>query len=142
MRVNDLKEEVPVTKTINWIIPRRMRLYIEKGIERVVWVDLAKIDEKWKLDGNFYVGPFGKSGNPIQGRYERFDNWIKAGEPVEMSEMGLGYRDLPSFTNGRHRLSWMRDHGAKAVPVVTPIDGADRFEEMFGSKLRKTVVTV
>jgi hypothetical protein len=141
MRLREL-EENPVTFEVNWVIPRRMHLYIDKGIERVVWVDVVKIDERWKLDRNFYVGPQAQTGSPIKGRYERFDNWRKSGEAVEMPEMGLGYRDLPSFTNGRHRFAWMRDHGAQAVPVVTPVDGADRFEEMFGSNLRKTIVTV
>lgn len=127
-------------QTVKWVIPRRMQVYIDNGSEKVVWVDVDKIDQKWKLDRNFYVGP-GGSGAAIKGRYERFDNWIQGGQPVEMSEMGMGYRDLPSFTNGRHRLAWMRDHGAKAVPVVTPTAEADRFEELFGSSHRQTNIT-
>ena len=139
MRLYELEHE-PTTFPVNWKVPRRMELYLDKGIEKVVWVDVDKVDEKWKLDRNFHVGPSG-TGSAIAGRYQRFEEWMKDGQPVEMSEMGLGYRDLPSFTNGRHRFAWMRDHGAKAIPVITPVEEANRFEEKFGSNLRKTIIT-
>lgn len=140
MIVRDLfEDQAAQSHVIQWMTPKACRAALEEGSEIVVWVDVAKVDASFKLDRNFYVGPKG-SANAIAGRYERFGEWLKAGEPVAMSEIGLGYRDIITFTNGRHRFAWMRDHGAKAVPVVTEASRAKEFVAMFGSNLRRTII--
>lgn len=129
------------TLDIQWVEPRQARAALSSGSETVVWVDVAKIDEMWKLDRSFYVGPEGSGEGAIKGRYPRFDMWMADRQPVEMSEISLGYRGVPGFGNGRHRFAWMRDHGAKAVPVVTPVADLEEFKARYGTDLQKTTVT-
>jgi hypothetical protein len=136
MRVFELFEDQAAGLLIQWKPPKACRAALEEGTETIVWVDVAKLDASFKFDRGFYVGPQG-SENGIAGR---FDTWVKGGEPVEMSEVGFGARGNVTFTNGRHRYAWMRDHGAEAIPVVTETSRAKEFVEQFGTSLRQTVV--
>ena len=136
MRLHHLFEDaVQGSMTIEWVKPRGREHY------PVVWVDVAKLDAAWAADRNFYVGTEG-SLNGIKGRYPRFDAWVREGHPVEMSEVGFDSHpsNRPFFTNGRHRYSWMRDHGAQALPVETNPERAEEFAARYGSTLRTTVV--
>ena len=80
------------TVTVHWAAPRRCLNSIARGDEVVVWVDVAKIEESWQQERNFYIGP-GGSHNAIGDRYARFDSWfrwsLENNTPVEMSELGL-----------------------------------------------------
>jgi len=137
---DDIDEDADPTQTlaIQWEVPKACRAALESGEDAIVWVDVAKLDASFKHDRGFYVGPGGEGG--IKGRYPRFDEWVKEGHPVAMPEVGFGYRDTATFTNGRHRFAWMRDHGAQAVPVVTDADRAEEFAKQFGTNLRRTAV--
>ena len=136
MRLDHLFEDIEQSSmVIEWVRPRGREDYA------VVWVDVAKLDEAWARDSNFYVGPEGRL-NGIKGRYPRFDAWVREGHPVEMSEVGFDSHPSgrPFFCNGRHRYSWMRDHGAQALPVVTDPERAEEFAARYGTSLHRTVV--
>lgn len=141
MHLTDLFEEDGSTaQVIRWKPSTADQGAIAAGEETIVWVDVAKIEAAWSTDRNFYVGPQG-TVNAIGKRYDRFGEWLKDGEVVEMSCLGFdGDRDRPFFTNGRHRFAWMRDHGAVAIPVCTPTDRAEEFRARYGTNLRRTVV--
>jgi hypothetical protein len=138
MRLTNLFEEEQVS--VHWVPPKAARGALNDGEEAIIWVDVAKVDADWSKDRNFYVGPHG-TGAAIGGRYARFGEWLSGGDPVEMSELGFDSYDRPFFSNGRHRFSWMRDHGANAVPVITDADRAQEFFAKYGSSQRKTVIT-
>lgn len=139
MRLFDIFESDAPTQAIEWVVPKACRGLVERGEEVVVWADVGKIEASWRTDRNFYVGP-GGTHNAIGSRYPNFGAWLKGGKPVEMSECTVDYVGRAYFGNGRHRFSWMRDHGAQAVPVIVPAEQADEFQEKFGTSLRQTVI--
>ena len=60
-------------------------------------------------DGSYYLG---------EGRgAASADRWIRKHRRLRMPHIGLDNLGIVSFTDGRHRFAWMRDHGAKALPV-------------------------
>src|SRR5882757_2075607 len=96
---------------IRWIIEREED---EDGV--VVWASVPKVDRYWSRDDGYYLGP---ETCKRQTRYWRFDEWIKTHKEVQMPVLSLVDGRLISFTNGRHRFAWFRDHGLKAMPVIT-----------------------
>jgi hypothetical protein len=101
--------------------------------DAVVWVDVASLDAAWR-ETDQWVSPNGKSG--VQdNRYRRVAEWIKAGNIVDMCEIAID-EGCVSFTNGRHRFAWLRDRGARAMPVQVAPDSAAEFERRFGTPLR------
>ena len=109
--------------------------------DQVVMVDPKKVDRYWREDASYYVPKSGKGGGAIKGRYDRFGKWIEsAGEPVEMSEMGLRVSTLKDgtevvevgFDNGRHRFAWLRDHGAGSIPVAVDKGTAAKVARLVG----------
>lgn len=135
MRLVDLFEEQKPGK-IAWV-PPYPRL-IADGSDAIVWIDITKLDRSFQQDTGFYVGPGGEGG--IDDRYDRFGEWLAQGIPVKMPEVGLNWRGEIGFGNGRHRYAWMRDHGAKALPVTVPAEEADDIRRRFGTRLRATVL--
>lgn len=118
---------------IDWVPPRRGPGYT------VVWVDVRKIDASWSRD-YVYVGPGGEGGTGR--RYAGFGQWLTTRDtPVEMSELGVGAQGWIVFTNGRHRFSWMRDHGVRALPVLVPEDEAEQITKKYGTPLRKSFMS-
>jgi hypothetical protein len=107
---------------IKWIIEREE----EDGV--VVWVSVPKVDEYWKRDDGYYLGRETCNG---EARYLRFDDWIKTHTEVWMPVLSLVDRRCISFTDGRHRFAWFRDHGLKAMPVIT--------DRGYGAALRRQV---
>lgn len=123
---------------VRWMIPRGRQHAIDSGEAIVVWVDVARLDASWAKD-TCYVGPGGQDG--IGRRYAAFGEWLAEGNgPVEMSEVGIGGWGNVAFGNGRHRFSWMRDHGVTALPVVTYAEDAEVFAEKFATTERKTII--
>ncbi|RYD61790.1 MAG: hypothetical protein EOP83_16185 [Verrucomicrobiaceae bacterium] len=117
---------------IDWVPPRRGPGYA------VVWVDVKKIDASWSRD-YVYVGPGGEGGTGR--RYAGFGKWLETRDvPVEMSELGIGGHGWIVFTNGRHRFSWMRDHGVRALPVLVPEDEVEAISQQFGTSERRSVI--
>lgn len=124
---SQLSENTDYRSTYEW--KKAMRGDVE------VMIDVAKVDASFSKDRNFYVGPQGAGG--ITGRYERFDNWIKGGSPVEMPEVCLTDQGEISFINGRHRFAWMRDHGVKVIPVAVPAEYAEAVKAKFGAATKE-----
>lgn len=110
-------------RRIKWVIERPE---MEGGV--VVWVSVPKVNEYWRRDGGYYLGP---RTCKKQARYWKFDEWIKTHTEVEMPVLDLVEDRCISFTNERHRFAWFREHGLKAMPVVT--------SRGYGAALRQTV---
>ena len=132
MKLVDIFEDRSIS--IEWKLPYNSK-------DRVaVWIDVAKLDKSWQQDIGFYITS-GGGGAAIKNRYERFGEWLKQKLPVEMPEVGYNdYRKCVCFGNGRHRFSWMRDHGAKALPVFVAKEQAAFFQKNFETALHQTVI--
>jgi hypothetical protein len=101
-----------------------------------VWIDIQALDQSWAKD-ELHVSVGGEGG--MKRRYVGFGQWIaSATVPVEMPEIALGHRNEVVFTNGRHRFSWLRDHGAEAMPVLVDRDQAVEIQRRFGTSKRIT----
>jgi hypothetical protein len=100
------------------------------GNDQIVWVDIAKLNNAWRRDRGYYLA----RNSP-----NRTAAWIAR----------LGFRKIPmshicveatgdvSFTDGRHRFAWFRDHGIKAVPVtVATRKDAAVTRRFYGSRRR------
>lgn len=122
---------------------------VESGEDVIVWVDVAKIDASWQRETSMYIGP-GGTENAIGQRYRAFGAWLRDNldkQKVKTPELYIipptasaRRGGIVSFGNGRHRFAWMRDHGAKAIPVQVNAEQAEEFRERFGTPLRKCVV--
>ncbi len=101
-----------------------------------VWLDVEKADEAWKSDFSFYIGS-GGAGNAIGDRYEKVGKHLsiarKLWMPFVTTENGV-----LTFGDGRHRFSWLRDHGAKAIAAMVPPDQANAIRRTLGTSLRLT----
>jgi hypothetical protein len=120
--------------SVTWIPPKGRVRDLREHRAAVVWIDVTQFDASWAKD-DLYVAPGGEGG--MARRYAGFGQWLAAGgAPVEMPEVGLGYRNEIVFNNGRHRYSWLRDHGVTALPVLTEIENAQPITDRFGTSLR------
>src|SRR5262249_16436875 len=55
-------------------------------------------------------------------------------EPIETPEVSKDWRgDRDNFANGRHRWAFLRDKGAKTIPVSVPKEHVAWFKERYGS---------
>jgi hypothetical protein len=117
--------------SINWTLLDPTK---GKRPDKVVWVSVFKINASWTLRGADYVGVGGK-GNSIGNRYERVGNWIKQGKPIWMPMICLPAEEPISFTDGRHRFAWARDHGVTSLPVQVPPKEARAIGAMFGTEV-------
>ena len=96
----------------------------------LVNVNTKVFDKAFSRDRDMYIGVKGKGG--IGKRYEMFDTFVKGGmidiggvdihqDPtpsIESPEVDVDINGNVSFTNGRHRWAWLRDQGAKIIPVA------------------------
>lgn len=110
--------------------------WIAAPFEPVVWIDVAKFDASWRNDFA-YVGPFGEPDSQPQ-KYARIGNWLSEGCNLWMPHVGLNDDNAASFTDGRHRFAWLRDHGVLALPVTCGEEIEAEIQERFGSSLRVT----
>jgi len=81
----------------------------------IVWISVPEANRLWRKDRNFYLSP--RNCRSLD-RYQRFGEWIQTNTEVWMSHLGL-YEGRISFTDGRHRFAWFRDHGLETLPVTT-----------------------
>lgn len=86
------------------------------GADRIVWVIVRKLEVSWSRESDgYYLPPFRRDY-----KYERFGEWVlanAASTKIEMPHVGF-YEGIISFTDGRHRFAWCRDHGVRAMPVT------------------------
>lgn len=132
-------------RVIGQIVARRMTRYLRwkrqwGGSDRIVWVNVAKLDAAWKWDSSYYLAP-----NVIDAKHERFDRWLAENamtERIEIPHISV-YQGIASFTDGRHRFSWFRDHGVRAMPVT--VSGKKQVVEvtrLAGSRARRCVLAL
>jgi len=101
--------------------------------DAVVWIDPVKFDAAWR-ETEQWVSP-GSASGAQDDRYCKIGEWIHACDIVNMCEVCLG-EDGASFSNGRHRFAWLRDHGVAAMPFQVSPDSAAIFEALFGTPLQ------
>lgn len=106
--------------------------------DKTVWISVAKLDASWKRRPVEYIGP-GGIGPAIGDRYSRFGVWLQRGEPVWIAWVGLAADGEISFTDGRHRFAWLRDHGVTALPIDVDPDEVVTIEERFGTAERTSI---
>lgn len=111
------------TQTIKVVKPSRDK----KGI--LVDVKTKEFDNLFKQDREMYIGPGGKGG--IGDRYNMFGIFVNGGsydvggfeidhdpaDSIESAEVHVNDKGEVSFLNGRHRWAWLRDQGARTIPV-------------------------
>ncbi len=107
--------------------------------DKVVWVSVKSVNASWKKHRDEYVGR-GGSGKGISGRYENVGNWIKNGNEVWMPWIGLAAKDSEiTFSDGRHRFAWIRDHSVTSLPIqVSPAEWQS-IVSRFGTSERNSV---
>jgi hypothetical protein len=91
----------------------------------IVWVDVSKIDEAWRASApDAYL----EQGSGSRETYEYLRDAVKSGAILRMPRLQF-LREFPnaprvSLVDGRHRFSFMRDHGAAALPMTIEDDQA------------------
>jgi hypothetical protein len=102
------------------------------GYDRVVWIDVAKFNAAWRRERRYYL----RLNSP-----NRTACWIVRlnFRRIPMPHVYVGEDGEVSFTDGRHRFAWFRDHGVKAIPVtVATKKDAEIARRLYGSR-RKSV---
>ncbi len=99
--------------------------------EIAVLINVQRLDAAWaKTDPKLYIGP-GGTGASIGQRYRDFGDWLVSrelgeDEPVQQRvqapEVYVRDDGTVTFTNGRHRFAWLRDHGATKMIVSMPFE--------------------
>jgi hypothetical protein len=86
----------------------------------IVWVSVARLDRAWLPDARERIGPHRRfPANGSAHKYDRVEEWlIRWDRPMHMPHVGPANGGV-SFSDGRHRFAWMRDHGVKYLPVTT-----------------------
>ena len=96
--------------------------------DELVLVNVARFDKAFQQDTGFYVGAGGEGG--IKGRYDRFGRWLDKDfgnrYRIKAPEVYVDADGKVSFTNGRHRYAWLRDHGVTTMPMAMPKEAAAR----------------
>jgi len=101
---------------------------------------VRKIDTSWQNDHPYYIGPnITGPGNGSRYKYDKFGKWFQEGRPIGMPSVGL-LSGWIGFSDGRHRFSWLRDHGLQALPVLTSPEDAPDVHRRFGTPNRTSFI--
>lgn len=112
----------------------------DAGRDEVVWISVRALDGAWSVTDE-YIGAAGVGSNQA-GKYGRFGIWFAKARCVDMPVVCLVEGGRPSFTDGRHRFAWLRDHGLAALPIEVPPSEAENFSIRFGTNDRAgTILT-
>lgn len=104
--------------------------------DEIIWIDVAAFDRAWQRSDQ-YIVPGGANGQDK--RYPRIGEWFATCDHCDMAFASLE-DDIATFTNGRHRYSWLRDHGVTAIPLqVSPGASAD-FARLFPTHERSSIL--
>jgi hypothetical protein len=76
---------------------------------------MGAVDKAWSKDPNFYVSKAGK--NAIGDRREGVGKFLETATEMRAPEMGVNKEGQVAFTDGRHRMAYLRDQGLGQVPV-------------------------
>jgi hypothetical protein len=99
--------------------------------DALVGVSIIPLDMAWRVSAD-YVGEAGH-GSLHGDRYSKVGHWLAGAKFVDVPVLCLDEEGVPSFTDGRHRFAWLRDHGLLALPIEVPLDQAEVFEARFGT---------
>ena len=80
----------------------------------LIVVDVLKFDAAWSRDEGFHI-PVGQEG--LAGRRNRFEDFLKTGEPIEAPNVSVTSQGVVQFGDGRHRFAVLRDLGYKEISV-------------------------
>lgn len=132
------KEPQSIERDLRWMREPRPGREAAETYDEIVWIDVAKLDQSWRHDGIYYVRPGGEPGQSISvARYERFGRWIADhDETIWMPHVGFNDEGHVSFTDGRHRFAWLRDHGVRSLPVTVSLETAAEVDRRFGTESR------
>jgi hypothetical protein len=109
--------------------------------EVLVTVDVAKAENSWKHDYNFYVGP-GGTGHSVGMRYQKLRLALERDPDLVLDapEVALGPSSTPwgpereiRFADGRHRFAALRDLGYRTVKFAVPKSDAPEMKKRFGA---------
>jgi len=130
----------PRSSVLQWAEPIQAHPDWNAPDDVAIWIDVTKLDEAWRLDRGFYIGA-GGSGAAIDNRYEGFGRWLASSScRIELPVVAIEDKAV-SFSDGRHRFAWLRDHGVRAIPVQVLAEQAREFEVRFGATERKSILT-
>lgn len=104
------------------------------GYDRVVWIDIAKFNAAWRRERGLYL----RRNSPNRTAY-----WIALlnFRKIPMPHVYVGVDGQVSFTDGRHRFAWFRDHGVRAIPVtVATKNDVEIAQRFYGSRRRSVRV--
>jgi len=109
----------------------------------MVIANIDKVDAAWAKDSEMHIGA-GGSTNTIGNRYDQFGRWLnyknepndrvprESGEPIKMPFVHYDEKNGKIiFINGRHRMAWLRDHGAKEMAFEVSPESAKAFKRDF-----------
>jgi hypothetical protein len=113
-----------------------MRLGEPDDDAAIAWIDIAKVNEIWKVSmPDDYLG----HGNGSRETYKYLRDAVEGGAILRMPCLKFLYvqnserawstiHNFPArigFVDGRHRFVFMRDHGASSLPVTLEDNQAD-----------------
>lgn len=126
-----------ITK-IRWTFAPFSDCWEDERPDSVVWVDVAALDAKWR-ESDQYILPGGMNGQDR--RYAKIGSWFAEHDHCEMAFASVAEEGL-TFTNGRHRFAWLRDHGVMAIQLQVSASQEDIFTVLFGTALRASRLKV
>ena len=116
--------------------PKLIRWEPDPAVDRpFVWVSIAKFDLAWSSDG-LYIGPNG-AGDDQPYKIERTKEWFARFDTSWMPQARLAQDGIPCFIDGRHRFVWVRENGARAIPVMIDPAFQAEMQRRFGSRIRQ-----
>ncbi|MCW2349167.1 hypothetical protein [Sphingobium sp. B12D2B] len=104
--------------------------------DAVVWIDVVALDAAWRTTDQ-YIEPGGANGQ--DNRYAKVGAWFDRNRHCNMGFASFDGNAF-GFTDGRHRFSWLRDHGVSVLPLQVPLDQAERFEREFGTTVHLSIL--
>lgn len=127
------------TQIIDWRYIPAAEGWEDYTPDAALWLDVAKVDAAWRRTDQ-YIVPGGANGQDQ--RYAKAGAWFAKYPFSNMLVINLKSNGRITFTDGRHRFSWLRDHGAKAVQFqVSPAD-ADELTALLGADTTETVINI
>lgn len=102
----------------------------------VIWAAVESLDAVWRGTPE-YVGRKGL-GSDQDGRYEAVGQFLRSAigaRPIFIPTVSM-VDGTVSFTDGRHRFAWLRDHGLRALPVEVDEDSIETCRTCFGTTER------
>ena len=131
-------EPQPIARDLRWV------RQFKRG-DKIVWIDVDQLNRSWRTDSSLYVGNGGRSPDITSAaKYEKFGRWIVEHadqDKISMPHIALDRHGNVSFTDGRHRFAWLRDHDVQSLPVTVSPDIEAEVRRRFGTESRMSRLT-